>query len=109
MTEEQSADLKRIYGEVEVKTFNKAVSCWKEVAEAGADCDILAVVLPPEILEDLTNPCNNTKPVIRAKANRVPTGRTVINPATNEEEQEFKFKHASWEKIVKMEVVVEEL
>ena len=92
MTETQVADLQRIYGEIEVKTFDQSVSGWKDVAEAGADCDILAVVLPPAILADLTNPRNNQKPVIRAKANRVPTGKTIVNPATGKEETEYRFE-----------------
>lgn len=109
MTEEQVADLNRIYGEIEVKTFDQSVSGWKDVVEAGADCDVLAVVLPPAILADLTNPRNNQKPVIRAKANRVPTGKTIINPATGKEETEYRFEHAGWERVVKIEVVVEAL
>ena len=109
MTEEQFADLKRIYGKIKVKTFNQSVSGWKDVVEAGADCDVLAVVLPPAILADLTNPRNNQKPVIRAKANRVPTGKTIINPATGKEETEYRFEHAGWERVLKIEVVVEAL
>lgn len=109
MTQEQLEDLNRIYGKIEVKTFDKTISGWKDVVEAGEDCDVLAVVLPPAILADLTNPRNNTKPVIRAKANRVPTGKTIVNPATDKEEAEYRFEHAGWERVVKVEVVVEEL
>ena len=109
LTKAQLTDLKRIYGEIEVKTFNQSVSGWKDVVEAGADCDVLAVVLPPAILADLTNPRNNQKPVIRAKANRVPTGKKITNPATGKEETEYRFEHAGWERVVKIEVVVEAL
>lgn len=109
LTKAQFADLKRIYGEIEVKTFNQSVSGWKDVVEAGADCDVLAVVLPPAILADLTNPRNNQKPVIRAKANRVPTGKKITNPATGKEETEYRFEHAGWERVLKIEVVVEAL
>ncbi len=109
MTQEQVKDLERIYGEIEIKTFDKSVTGWKDVAKEGEDCDVLAVVLPPSILADLTNPRNNVKPVIRAKANRVPTGRTVINPATGKEETEYRFEHAGWERVIKIEVVVETL
>lgn len=109
LTEAQVADLNRIYGEIEVKTFKQSVSSWKDVVEAGTDCDVLAVVLPPAILADLTNPRNNSKPVIRAKANRVPTGNTIVNPATGKEEKEYRFEHAGWERVVKIEVVVEAL
>lgn len=109
MTAAQFEDLNRIYGEIEVKTFNQSVTGWKDVVEIGADCDVLAVVLPPAILADLTNPQNNQKPVIRAKANRVATGNTVINPATGKEEIEYRFEHAGWEKVVRIEIVVEAL
>ncbi len=109
LTEAQVADLNRIYGEIEVKNFKQSVSSWKDVVEAGTDCDVLAVVLPPAILADLTNPRNNSKPVIRAKANRVPTGNTIVNPATGKEETEYRFEHAGWERVVKIEVVVEAL
>lgn len=110
MTEDQFADLKRIFGnDINVKHFTDSVSSWKEVLEIGSDCNILAVVLPPAIIADLTNPRNNTKPVIRAIANRVETGCMVINPATGKEEKEFKFEHAGWEKVIRIEVVTEKL
>ncbi len=109
MTETQLTDLIRIYGEVEVKTFDQTVSSWRDVVEAGKDCDILAVVLPPAILADLTNPRNNSKPVIRAKMNRVPTGRTLVNPATGKEETEYCFHHDGWERVIKVEVLTEAL
>ena len=109
MTTEQVEDLKRIYGDITVKHCDMTVKSWKDVTEAGADCDVLAVVLPPAILADLTNPRNNTKPVIRAKANRVPTGRTIVNPATGKQETEYSFQHAGWEQVIKIEVVTKAL
>lgn len=109
MTQEQSADLKRIYGDVEVKQFAENIESAKQVTELGTDCDVLAVVLPPAFLADLTNPRVNQKPVIRAIANRVATGKTVINPATGAEEPEMKFEHVAWERVVKVEIVTEKL
>jgi len=110
MTEEQEKDLKRIYGDdIVIKQYTATVNGWQDVAEAGKDCDILAVVLPPAILADLVNPKNNTKPVIRAIANRVETGKTIINPATGKEEKEFMFKHVGWERVIKIEVITERL
>lgn len=79
------------------------------MVEAGKDCDVLAVVLPPSMLADLTNPRNNRKPVIRAVAKRVPTGKKVIDPATQQEEDEFMFQHEFWEKVEKIEVVTTRL
>lgn len=110
LTEDQLADLNRIYGEeILVKHVKTTASSWKDIAEAGESCDVLAVVLPPALLADLTNPRNNTKPVIRAIANRVPTGNKVVNPATGKEEDEYRFEHAGWEKVIKVEVVTERL
>lgn len=109
MTQEQKTDLARIYGEVEIKQYDQSVSSWKEIVEQGEDCDVLAVVLPPSILADLTNPRNNQKPVIRAIANRVPTGNTIVNPATGKEEVEYKFEHVGWERVIKVVVETERL
>lgn len=81
----------------------------EKVVELGEGCDILAVVLPPAMLADLTNPRNNCKPVIRAVANRVPTGNTVLNPATGRQETEYKFEHTGWEQVLKVEVVTKKL
>ena len=110
MTDDQLADLRRIFGQIEVKQESCTASSAKEVAQLGKDCDILAVVLPPSLLADLLNPrLSEGKPVIRAIANRVPTGNTVKNPATGKEEQEFRFEHAGWERVLKIEVVTERL
>ena len=110
MTDAQLADLKRIFGDhITVHHVTANAASFKDVLESGKDDDVLAVVLPPALLADLTNPRNNTKPVIRAIANRVPTGKQVINPATGKLEDEFKFVHAGWEKVVKIEVVTERL
>ena len=109
MTDAQIDDLKRIFGEIEIHHVSANASSFRDVLEAGKDDDVLAVVLPPALLADLTNPRNNTKPVIRAIANRVATGKQVVNPATGKLEDEFKFVHAGWEKVVKIEVVAERL
>lgn len=108
-TQAQEADLRRIYGEIEVKQFADSVESAKQVTELGADCDVLAVVLPPAFLADLTNPRVNQKPVIRAIANRVATGHTVVNPATGVEEPEMKFEHVAWERVIKVEIITEKL
>lgn len=110
MTNDQLADLKRIFGDhITVHHVTANAASFKDVLEAGKDDDVLAVVLPPALFADITNPRNNTKPVIRAIANRVATGNQVINPATGKLEDEFKFVHAGWEKVVKIEVVTERL
>lgn len=110
MTDDQINDLKRIFGsDITIHHVPANASSFRDVLEAGKDDDVLAVVLPPALLADLTNPRNNTKPVIRAIANRVATGKQVVNPATGKLEDEFKFVHAGWERVLKIEVVTERL
>lgn len=110
MTDEQVDDLKRIFeSDIAIHHVTANAASWKDVVEAGANDDVLAVVLPPALLADLTNPRNNNKPVIRAIANRVATGKQVVNPATGKLEDEFKFVHAGWERVLKIEVVTERL
>lgn len=110
MTNDQMADLQRIFGDdLIVHHVTANASSFRDVLEAGRDDDILAVVLPPAMLADLTNPRNNQKPVIRAIANRVETGNMIVNPATGKDEKEFKFEHAGWERVLKIEVVTERL
>jgi len=109
LTNESIEDLKRIYGEMlEIFPYTNSVLSSEEIIEIGKDCDILAVVLPPAILKDLVDSRKNTKPIIRAKANRVETGWMIISP-TGEEEKEFKFVHAGWEQILKFEIITKEL
>lgn len=110
MTETQFADLQRIYGDdVHVRQVSATASSYKDVVIAGNDCDVLAVVLPPAILSDLVNPRNNSKPVIRAVASRIPTGREVLNPATGTLEKEYAFEHVAWERVLRIEIVTERL
>lgn len=109
LTDAQFTDLKRIYGDIEIVKCDITVNGWRDVVEAGKECDILAVVLPPAILADLVNPRNNTKSVIRAAANRVPTGNQILNPATGTMEAEYKFVHKAWEEIVKIDIVTRTL
>lgn len=104
MTNEQLNDLKRIYGEdIEIKHHTDPVKDWKEVVEIGSDCDVLAVVLPVNILMQLTNNYNK-KPIIRSITSRTETGKLITNKATGQLEKEFMFVHAGWEQVLKIEI-----
>lgn len=112
MTADQQSDLRRIYGEdIAVVHKDGTVKSAADVAALAVEtqADVIACVLPPNILAELVNPRVNTRPVIRAIANRVPTGNTVINPATGREETEYCFQHAGWERVLKIEIVTERL
>ncbi len=100
----QITDLQKIYGdELTITQCKKQIKDWREVVELGKDADVLAVVLPPKILKDLTNPLNNTKPVIQSRSNRVKIG-VIVNSVTGEEEAEYIVEHAGWEQVKKVEI-----
>lgn len=109
MTKGQIEDLRRIYGDFELVKFDQTVNDVKEIIEAGKDCDILAVVLPSTLLVDLVNPRNNKKPVIRPIANRIETGKVVVNPKTGKKEIEYRFVHFAWEQILKIGIITKKL
>lgn len=109
MTKSQKEDLIRIYGNIEIKHFDKTVANWQEVVEIGKDCDILAVVLPHTIIADLTNPLNNWKPVIIAKSKRIATGNFVTNPSNKSKEAEYLFEHEAWEQVLKIQIITKKL
>jgi len=102
MSQTQLADLKRIYGEVEVKKVDMTVSHATQITEAGNDCDIFAIVLPINIQEQLLRLTN--KPIISCKNNRVPTGNKT---STCEIEYKFEFDH--WFQIHEVKIVTEKL
>lgn len=110
MTGSQVQDLERIYGEFILKKFDTTVNNVSQIIEAGADCNVLAVVLPPNLLAELVNPRINInmKPVIRSVSDRVPAGE-YFNPDTGKREIKYNFVHNHWEKIVKIDIITERL
>ena len=99
MTEAQFKDLERALGD-EVSLLN-----WTEtVTELAAlrpwleQADVVAAVLPPELFSQL----------LQAAAKRVPTGRVYRN-ANGAAEAEFRFVHAGWQQILKLDMQVKAL
>ena len=106
---EQFADLNRIYGDVVVVQFADTVESAKQLVEVGKDCDIFAVVLPPALLTDITNPRLNQKPVIRSVMERKPTGNMITNPVTGKEEAEMAMYFVAWEQVDEVRIVTHRL
>lgn len=96
-TKEQFEALVKIYGEVDITPLNKTISDVEELKPYINEVDILAVVLPVELVADLMKITN--KPVIFAVNDRIldETGEKVI----------FQFK--CWKQYKKVEIEVEEL
>lgn len=102
MTSDQKCDLERIYGNIQIKKVDMTVNHGSQVVEAGEDCDILAIVLPINIQEQLLRLTN--KPVISCKNNRVETGSLTSNG-----EKEYRFEFAYWFQIKEVKIVTEKL
>lgn len=110
LSNEQLTDLERIYGDdVEIVKFQDNVQSARQLVEVGEDCEVFAVVLPPALLADLTNPCVNQKPVIRSVMERVPTGYTNVNPVTGKEEMEMAMHFVAWEQVDEIRIFTHRL
>lgn len=103
MTPEQKADLERIMGgDVALSAVRDTVRDVESLRPALAKVDAAAVVLPPDMLQQLL-PLAGKKPVLRAVSGRVPTGRT-ITLQDGRQESEFAFVHKCWEQILSVEI-----
>ena len=102
MSSEQSDDLTRIFGQVEVnqvsKTINSAYDLQAEINEA----DVIAIVAPIQLQQQFLK-LAGTRPVITATSERI----IVKNDDGSEDKVVFQFKN--WLKLVKIEVVTEVL
>lgn len=105
LNNEQLSDLIRVYGDVEIVNFKDTVKSAKQLVEVGEDCEVFAVVLPPDLLADLINPSINQKPVIRSVMERVPTGTMIVNPVTGKEEMEMAMHFVAWEQVDEFRIV----
>lgn len=108
MTKEQMADLKRIYGDVEVEKLDKTIKTADDILDTADGFDVLAVVLPIDLIAELF--AKTDKEIITAKSERVRcTNETVFNPATNKEEPQFKFVHRGWSRYKTVKIEMEQL
>lgn len=87
MTNEQLADLKRVYGEnIVITQLDETI---KDVTTVVDDItDVYAVVMPPEMVAQLF--AITDKPIVMAKSERVRTPETINGEA------HFQFVHAGW-------------
>lgn len=99
LTEEQRADLDRIYGPVEVHQVNKTIQAAREVADDIAQCDVIAIVAPLPLQQQFLELAGG-KPVVICKNDRL------LNP---EDGTKIAFVHAGWFQLRRIEVVLDRL
>ena len=103
MTQPQLAQLKEVYGDICIAKLDSTVADTAEILASPAD--VYAVVLPLNLLAELRR--NTDKEVIQSVSGRVPTGKTVLNPATGEYEQEYAYAHLYLQRILRPELETE--
>ena len=96
LTSEQKEGLTRIIGgDFDVKVVNQTFKTADEIAEAAADCDYLAVVLPVGLLSNLYSLLKPGQTILVPKSKRV----LIDNP---DGEKIAKFVYDGWEVIEKI-------
>ena len=103
MTQPQRGDLERVMGgPVCLLPWRDTVRDVAELAPVLQKADVVAAVLPPELLSGLLDAADG-KPVLRAIARREPTGWLRTLP-DGRSEPEFAFVHDGWEQVLRIEI-----
>ena len=106
MTEDQIRDLNRaLNDDFETICYKETVKDISEITPFIRSADIIAAVLPTELLADLFEAADG-KPVIQSVSERVDTGRIVRLP-DGREEKEFAFIHSCWQRIVELKLIIQ--
>ncbi len=105
MTPAQTQDLLNIVGQpYRLQQWDKTVETLDDLADAIAQADWIAAVLPTTLLGALVQRAGCT-PVMQARSKRLATGTVHIRP-DGVAEPEYRFVHDGWEQLVKLEVEV---
>jgi len=103
MTPLQKSDLDRVMGDrVELISLQNTIHNVDEVRSSLPIVDAVAVVLPPDMLQQLLAIVGD-KPVLRAVSNRKPTGR-MLTLQDGRQEPEFAFVHVYWEQVLSVDI-----
>lgn len=103
MTPEQRSDLERIAdGPVELVPWTDTVKEAGVLREAIGQADLIAAVLPVELLAQVFRLANG-KPVIQSVSGRIPL------PETRDGERQFAFVHQYWQRITRLDWAAQRL
>ncbi|HPN96221.1 MAG TPA: hypothetical protein PLK35_00480 [Candidatus Moranbacteria bacterium] len=99
LSPEQLADLKRIFGEVEVNQINQTINHASEIKADIEAADVIAIVAPLPLQQEFLQ-LSGVKPVIFCKNARI------VDPVDN---TKVTFQHTGWFRIKEIKVVFEPL
>lgn len=105
MTNEQRADLDRIYTKCEIIQFDETINDVTVLLEFNAD--VYAVVLPLDLVAHLK--ISTSADIIQPVSGRVKSEKLILNNATGKYENEYVYKHLYWQLIKKCEIETERL
>ena len=105
MTNEQKADLDRIYIKYEIIQFDETISDVTVLLEFNAD--VYAVVLPLDLVAHMKK--STSADIIQPVSGRIKSGKLILNNATGKYENEYVYKHLYWQLIKKCEIETERL
>ncbi len=100
MTEDQIKDLKRIYDDdIAINQINKTISHVSEIKEEIDNADVIAIVASIQLQQEFLQAAGG-KPVISCKNKRI---------VDTDDNTKVTFVFDGWYRIVKIEVVTEDL
>ena len=105
MTPDQYKDLQRIYGDITLTQWPYTLEDITQVDEQVAQSDVIAAVLPTELLSQLVSRAEG-KPVICAKSNRI---LSTPSKSSGTPEPQVTFVHSAWQEIQSLELVLKTL
>jgi len=95
--------LKKIYGPYNLIRYPESVSSAEQIAEMARGCDVIAVVLPFDILISLVELIGDEKPIIRSQM------KADSNVKIGGSKDDKPYKHLRWERIIEARLVTEKL
>jgi len=108
MTSDQRYDLEQVLGDqVVLIRWTETVETVSTLIPLVEQADVVAAVLPTELLAQLWKYCQN-KPLLQSVSQRVSTGRVHVFP-DGTAEPEFRFVHGGWQRICRLELKVQQL
>ena len=100
MSPDQSADLTRIFGEVEITQISKTINSAYDLKAEIEAADIIAIVAPINIQQQFLK-LSADKPVITATSERI------LTKSDDGSEGKVVFQFKNWQRLIKIEVVTE--
>lgn len=109
MTDSQLAALKDVFPNASVTKVDRTIQDTEQLIDCCKGFDILAAVLPVEILLEFMMKKPDGLRVVFSKSGRIKTDQMRLNPSTGLMENEYRFDFIEWKEIVWAKGVITKL